>query len=135
MLALAANAAIGSATSVQCFSASEQAFGPEDHSLGFLRVTASVTHKAGASLLGFSVSMPDSPEILDAEHLVAESASRGVYRFHFVDGWGNKGKGSLALSGRKATLDLNVEQEAEGGNNVRRNYGTFVLKQSKCPRP
>lgn len=131
LLALASSTAFGAGAQKQCYSARDEIFAGKQ-SLGFYEASANVTSNEGSTFVAFWVSMPDSGQVLGDSKIPAKIDAAGKYTFRFIDGWNNKGRGSLVVSGKRATLTLEEEEVAEGGNNILRNYGTHKLTQSAC---
>jgi hypothetical protein len=129
--AIVAGSVFAADTQRRCFSIREKIFA-NDEPLGYYSAGVSIETTAGSNVVSFTVKMPDSPQILEVSQVAAKSIGTRSYTFQFVDGWGNKGKGSLVVSGKRATLDLNEEEVAQGGNNILRNYGTHKLLLGHC---
>ena len=115
----------------KCYSVREKIF-DGNRSLGYYEATARLKKQPNSILISFLVSMPDSGQVLESEKNIATEPKPNTYIFHFTDGWENKGKGSLAISGNRAILNLQEEKIAEGGNNILRNYGEHHLKKTSC---
>jgi hypothetical protein len=86
---------------------------------------------AGSALVSFSVTVPDTDQVLDGNEVKATRVSPTAYKFRFVDGWGNSSKGLLAMSGKRARLTLEVEKYGSPSN-ITRNYGKTDLNSSSC---
>jgi len=122
--------AFNAGKATRCFSIPEEVFTDDGQSLGYYRAHASVLESAGSALVSFSVSMPDTDQVLDGNDIKATRVSPTAYIFRFVDGWGNPSKGLLAISGKRAKLTLEVE-EYGSPSNMTRNYGKN-LNSSSC---
>jgi hypothetical protein len=115
----------------QCFAVQKEVFTGDGTSLGYYRALASLLETAGSALVSFSVSMPDTDQVLDGNEIKATRVSPTAYKFRFVDGWGNSSKGLLAISGKRAKLTLEVEKHGSSSN-ITRNYGETNLNSSSC---
>lgn len=115
----------------QCFSVQKQVFTGDGSSLGYYRAHASLMETAGSALVSFSVTVPDTDQVLDGNEVKATRVSPTAYKFRFVDGWGNSSKGLLAMSGKRARLTLEVEKYGSPSN-ITRNYGKTDLNSSSC---
>jgi hypothetical protein len=116
----------------QCFSAQKEVFTGDGSSLGYYRAHASLMETAGSALVSFSVTMPDTDQVLDGNEIKATRVSPTAYKFRFVDGWGNSSKGLLAISGKRAKLTLEVEKNGGSPSIITRNYGNTNLNSSSC---
>ncbi|MFZ4567146.1 MAG: hypothetical protein ACOYMY_11865 [Prochlorococcaceae cyanobacterium] len=125
------NNAFDAGKTTQCFSVQKKVFTGDGTSLGYYRAHASLMESAGSALVSFSVSMPDTPQVLNGDKIKATRISPTTYKFRFVDGWGNSSKGLLAISGKHAKLTLVVEKYGSPSN-VSRNYGETNLNSSFC---
>lgn len=133
LLLVVSSSAFGAGRTTRCFSVQEEVFANGNgQSLGYYRADASVTETAGSALVSFSVSLPDTPQVLLGEDLKATRVSATTYKFRFVDGWGNHSKGLLTISGKRATLNLAVEKLDPIPFNITRNYGESHLSISSC---
>jgi hypothetical protein len=116
----------------QCVSVQKQVFTGDGSSLGYYRAHASLMETAGSALVSFSVTVPDTDQVLDGNEIKATSVSPTAYKFRFVDGWGNSSKGLLAISGKRAKLTLEVEKNGGSPSIITRNYGNTNLNSSSC---
>jgi hypothetical protein len=133
LLLVVSSSAFGAGKTVRCFSAQEEVFANGNgQSLGYFRAEASLTESAGSALVSFSVSMPDSPQVLLGEEVKATRISPTTYTFRFVDGWGNQSKGLLTISGKRAKLNLVVEKFDPIPSTIARNYGESTLDSMSC---
>jgi hypothetical protein len=132
LLVFTSGTAWGADASKQCYALREEIF-VGNESLGFFEAEARLTSRAGSSFVSFWVVMPDSPQVLGGEEITAKSEVPGNYIFRFVDGWNNRSRGSLSVSGRRATLTLEIEPAGETASTISRNYGSYELVQSSCP--
>jgi hypothetical protein len=113
------------------YSASEPVYG-NDSPLGNLEVCVSID-KGSPVRVSFSVSMPDSGQLLDAT-VVATRDAQGVLSFDFEDGWENRGHGTFRVRENVGVLDLSVVRESSNAasRNILRNYGRFEVKRKRC---
>ena len=131
LVILISSAALGAGRGTRCYSVKEELFG-NGQSLGHINASASIESDDEPALVSFSVTMPDSPQILGDEKLVSKLIAPNSYEFRFLDGWGNEGKGTLVVSGKQADLILEVEKVKPGGSNILRNYGKYNLSLGHC---
>jgi hypothetical protein len=131
IIILVPSAAFGADSSTRCYSAKEELFG-NGQSLGYSYASASIANDDKSALVSFSVSMPDSGQVLGNEKIASTRIAPNSHEFRFLDGWGNQGKGTLVMSGKHASLILEVEKVNPGGNNILRNYGKYNLSLSQC---
>jgi len=115
----------------QCFSVQKEIFTGDGASLGYYRAHASLRETAGSALVSFSITMPDTDQVLDGNEIKATRISPTAYKFRFVDGWGNSSKGLFAISGKRAKLTLEIEKYGSPSN-IARNYGETNLSGSPC---
>ena len=123
--------AFNAGKTTQCFSVQKEVLSDDGTSLGYYRAHASLMESAGSALVSFSVTMPDSDQVLEGNEIKATRVSPTTYKFRFVDGWGNSSKGLLAISGKRAKLTLGIEQYGSPSN-IARNYGEANLNSSFC---
>jgi hypothetical protein len=97
--------------------------------LGYLTVCVRVSD----ARIKFSVSMPDSGQILQVDAPVDQDHN-GVASFHFDDdGWGNAGRGTFERKGQRGKLFLEQTGAQPGAiKNIRRNYGEYALSEGAC---
>ena len=130
---VASSSAFGGVSTTRCFSAEEEVLAHGNgKSLGHYRADARVSDTADSAFVSFSVSMPDSPQVLIGENVTAMRVNPTTYIFRFVDGWGNHSKGKLTISGKRVRLNLVVEKLEPIGTNITRNYGEHKLNTSSC---
>ncbi len=122
--------ALNAGKTTQCFSVQKEVLTDDGTSLGYYRAHASLMETAGSALVSFSVTMPDSDQVLEGNEIKATRVSPTAYKFRFVDGWGNSSKGLLAISGKRAKLTLEIEKYVF--SNIARNYGETDLNSSSC---
>ena len=123
--------AFNAGKTTQCFSVQKEVLTDDGTSLGYYRAHASLMESAGSALVSFSVTMPDSDQVLEGNEIKATRVSPTTYKFRFVDGWGNSSKGLLAISGKRAKLTLGIEQYGSPSK-IARNYGEANLNSSFC---
>lgn len=103
-----------------------------DESLGDMIVCLRLQAKP-AGLISLSISMPDSGQVVSIKSKV-NIKSDGTVAFGFEDdGWGNSGVGTLKRKGD--AVELTIEQTGghpDANKNVRRNYGTYLLRKRSC---
>lgn len=76
LLLVVSSSAFGAGKIVRCVSAQEEVFANgNDQSLGYFRAEASLTESAGSALVSYSVSMPDTPQVLLGEEVKATRIS------------------------------------------------------------
>ena len=131
LVILVPSAAFGAVSSTRCYSVKEELFG-NGQSLGRINASASIESDDEPALVSFSVTMPDSPQVLGGEKLVSKRIAPNSYEFRFLDGWGNQGKGTLVVSGKQADLVLEAVKLRPGGSNILRNYGKYNLNLGHC---
>ena len=133
LLLVVSSRALGAGQTTRCFSVQEEVLANGNgQSLGYYRADARITESAGSALVSFSVSMPDTPQVLLGEDMKATPISPTTYKFRFIDGWGNHSKGQLTISGKRAKLNLKVERFGHNPSNITRNYGESTLYLSSC---
>jgi hypothetical protein len=121
----------GKGLRLEWFSVQKEVFTGDGTSLGYYQADASLMETAGSALVSFSVTLPDNPQVLSGDQIKATRISPTAYKFRFVDGWGNSSKGLLAISGKRAKLNLEVEK-FDFHSNIARNYGETDLNSSSC---
>jgi len=133
LLLMVSSSAFGAGQPTQCFSIEKNVrANGNGESLGYYRALAIVSETAGSALVSFSVSMPDTAQVLLGENIKATRVAPTTYKFRFVDGWGNHSTGLLTISGKRANLNLMVETFSPIPSNITRNYGESILNRSSC---
>lgn len=124
---------LGESQASRCFSVHQEVLANGNgQSLGYFRVQVSVMESAGSALVSFSVSMPDTPQLLVGDQIKATRVSPTTYKFRFIDGWDNNSRGLLVISGKHAKLTLVVDKFGPNPSGIARNYGKFSLNSSAC---
>jgi hypothetical protein len=123
--------AFNAGKTTQCFSVQKEVLTDDGTSLGYYRAHASLMESAGSALVSFSVTMPDTDQVLEGNEIKATRVSPTSYKFRFVDAWGNSSKGLLAILGKRAMLTHEVDKYGSPSN-VSRNYGETNLNSSSC---
>ena len=105
--------------------------GPEEL-LGNLAVCAEVLD-GKAPTISFSVSMPDSGQVLMVKASVIKKKNDVTFFQFDDDGWGNSGKGTFQRRGKTAKLIIEkTGSQADANANIGRNYGTYLLSAGHC---